>query len=457
MAAHQQRMLHTDAFSWYMESDAALRSTVVAVARLDRAPDWDHLRYRVERMTRLVPRLRQRVVEPPLRLGPPRWVIDPDFDLDWHMRRIRLTAGAGWDGVLEIARVAAMADFDRDRPLWELTQVDGLPDGHVALVTKMHHALSDGIGAIQLMAYFVDFSRDLPAVEELPPVPTEAHLSGLGLVTSSLRDDAAETVLTIARAATLLRNPAASVCDLVSTTASAARIVRPVMRAASPVLTNRTTVRRLATFDVSLHGLKAAARLGNGHLNDAFVAGITGGLRSYHLAHGTRVPTLRVTMPVSIRKPTDPIGGNRITLLRFPVPVDPADPAERIARTAQIVRAWRQERGIGITQGIAFALNLAPRSYIQGILRRIEFVASDVPGLSEPVYIAGARVLAYYPFGPTIGTAFNATLISYVDKCNIGINIDVGAAPDTDDLVTHLRAGFDDVLALAAHPAAAAG
>ena len=457
MADHQQRMLHTDAFSWYMESDAALRSTVVAVARLDRAPDWGHLKYRVERMTRLVPRLRQRVVEPPFRIGPPRWVIDPDFDLDWHMRRVRLPADTGWTGVLEIARVAAMADFDRDRPLWEVTEVDGLPDGHVALITKMHHALSDGIGAIQLMAYFVDLSRDLPPVEELPPVPTELPLSGLGIITSSLRDDAVEVLGTLARATTLLRNPVTSVRGIAATSTSVARIVSPVMHAASPVLTHRTAVRRLATFDVPLSGLKAAARPNGGHVNDAFVAGLTGGLRSYHLAHGVRVPTLRVTMPVSIRKPTDPVGGNRITLLRFPVPVDPPNPAERIARTAQIVSAWRKERGIDVTQGIAFGLNLAPRSYIQGILRRIEFVASDVPGLGQPVYIAGARVLAYYPFGPTIGTALNATLVSYVDTCNIGINIDVGAAPDADDLVAHLRKGFDEVLALPTPLAAAAG
>jgi diacylglycerol O-acyltransferase len=456
MADYEQRMLHTDAFSWYMESDPALRSTVVAVAVLDRAPDWEHLKHRVDRMTRLVPRFRQRVEEPPMRLGPPRWVIDADFDIDWHMRRMRLPRGADWAAALEVARIAAMDDFDRDRPLWEVTALEGLPRGQVALITKMHHALSDGVGAIQLMAYFVDFSRELPELEELPPVPVEPPMTAFGMVASSVRDDALEAVRNVGRAAglvwrapQLLLDPVGTSTGIVATAASVARIIRPVMRNASPVMTERTAVRRLATLDVPLEGLKQAARPSGGHLNDAFVAGITGGLRRYHDAHGTTAEDLRVTMPVSIRKPDDPIGGNRITLLRFAVPVGLADAAARIARTAAITRAWQHEPGIAHTQGIAFGLNLAPRSYIQGILRRIEFVASDVPGLTQPVYVAGARVVAYYPFGPTIGAAMNATLMSYAGTCNIGINIDTGAVPDAEELVAHLRDGFDEVLALA--------
>ena len=452
MAGYAQRMLHTDAFSWYMESDAALRSTVVAVAVLDRAPDWEHLKGRIDRMTRLVPRFRQRVEEPPLRLGPPRWIIDQDFDINWHMRRVRLPQHAVMADVFELARIAAMADFDRDRPLWEVTEVAGLPQGRVALITKLHHALSDGIGAIELMAYFVDLSRTLPPLEELPPAPAERPPTTLGLIASSLRDDASEALLNLALTARILRSPLSTTRSLFPMTMSVARIVAPVTRAASPLLTKRSAVRQLATLDVPIEALKAAANANGGHLNDAFLAGVTGGLRSYHEAHGVSVGELRVTMPLSIRKPGDPVGGNRITLLRFPVPVALADPAERIARTAAIARAWRKEPGIAHTQGIAFGLNLAPRGYIQGMLRRVEFVASDVPGLMQPVYVAGARVLAYYPFGPTIGTALNATLASYVDTCNIGLNIDVAAVPDPTELVAHIRSGFDEVLALAPGP-----
>jgi diacylglycerol O-acyltransferase len=445
-----------------MESDPALRSTVVAVAVLERSPDWEHLRKRVDRMTRLVPRLRQRVEEPPWRLGPPVWVTDRDFDLDWHMRRIRLPRSATWPAVLEVARIAAMADFDRDRPLWEVTELAGLPDGRVALMTKMHHSLSDGIGGVQLLAFIVDGSRHMPELDDLPPVPDAGSFTTPSLVLESLRGNAREALAVTARvcsalphAPAALTTPYESLASAVGMTASVARIVRPILRSASPVLTRRSMRRKLATFDVPLQRLRRAAIGNGGHVNDAFLAGLTGGLRRYHEAHGASVDELRVTMPVSIRKPDDPIGGNRITLLRFAVPVGLRDPAKRIARTSAISRAWQQEPAIAHTQEIAYALNRAPRSYLQGVLRKVDFVASDVPGLTEPVFVAGARVLAYYPFGPTIGSAMNATLMSYVDNCNIGLNIDVGAVPDTDELVAHIRAGFDEVLALA--PAAPAG
>jgi hypothetical protein len=245
-----------------------------------------------------------------------------------------------------------------------------------------------------------------------------------------------------------MRHPLAATTATLDTVASVARIVRPIVHQASPVMTARRMTRRLDTMDIPLSALHDAAAAHGGHVNDAFLAAVTGGLRRYHERHGATVGDLRVTVPVSIRKPNDPIGGNRITLLRFAVPIGVADPAERLMRIARIIGAGRRERALALTQGIAFGLNLAPRSYLQGILRRVDFLASDVPGLTAPVYVAGARVLAYYPFGPTIGAAFNPTLLSYVDACNIGVTIDDAAVPDADALIADLHAGFDEVLGL---------
>ncbi len=462
MTDSQERMLHTDAFSWYMESDRGLRSTVVALALLDRAPDWGYLRQRVDRMTRLVPLFRRRVQEPPWRIGPPRWTVDPDFDLDFHMRRARLAQPASWAAALDVARVAAMADFDRDRPLWELTLLEGLPGGKAALLTKVHHCLSDGIGAIELLGLVVDGDRDLPSLGDLPALP--AGTAGRSLLLDSVGDDVREAAhvarwagRALGRLPGGLTSPAGAATAAWDMAGSVYRIVRPIVRQASPLMTERQMVRHLATLDVPLDSLRQAAVPHGGHVNDAFLAAVTGGLRRYHESHGSTADDLRVTMPMSIRRPGDPIGGNRIVLLRFALPSGIADPAERIARIARLSQSWRLEPAIGFTQAIAFALNLAPRSYVQGVLRRVDFVASDVPGLAQAVYVAGARVLAYYPFGPTIGSALNATLMSYDGTCNVGINIDVGAVPDADDLVGHLRDGFDEVLALAAQEAPKSG
>jgi hypothetical protein len=161
------------------------------------------------------------------------------------------------------------------------------------------------------------------------------------------------------------------------------------------------------------------------------------------------VGDLTVTMPINIRTPDDPLGGNRATLMRFGVPAAIADPAQRIRdihdRTSQV----RHERSLGHAQLIAGALNLAPLWYLSTVLRHVDFVASNVPGIPIPVYLAGAPVRIQYAFSPTIGAAVNVTLLSYVDTCALGINADSGAIPDFEVFLDCLIAGFDDVLALA--------
>ena len=125
-------MRNSDAFSWYMEQDPLLRSTIVCVLILDGAPDWDRLPERLERATRLTPGFRHRVVQPPLRLATPRWVVDPDFDLSWHIRRFEAAPPRTLASVLEFARKTGMAGLDRDRPLWEYTFIEGLEGGQTA-------------------------------------------------------------------------------------------------------------------------------------------------------------------------------------------------------------------------------------------------------------------------------------------------------------------------------------
>ena len=151
-------MRNSDALTWAMESDPALRSTVVTVILLDRSPDWDQVRDRFDIISRKVPMLRQRVV-PSLPPAPPRWEHAPDFDLDFHIRRVTAPASGTTDTVLEMARVAAMQDFDRARPLWEATLIDGLENDGAALLLKFHHALTDGVGGIQIAMILFDVSE----------------------------------------------------------------------------------------------------------------------------------------------------------------------------------------------------------------------------------------------------------------------------------------------------------
>jgi diacylglycerol O-acyltransferase len=452
-------MSQTDAFTWAMESDPRLRSTVVTVIMLDRTPDWDVVRTRFEVLSRNIPIWRQRVVESPPPT-PPRWEDAPDFDISFHMRRVSAPQPGTLDGVLEMARVAAMSDFDRARPLWTATLIEGLDDGGAAVLCKFHHALTDGVGGVQIAMTLFDLTeepRDIESVQtgaDEPEVRERGILSDyadivrydLGLLSKGVNGALGAAPKLLFNA---IRRPLQTAASAGELAASVYRTMRPVTETGSPLMKDRTLVRRLAVHEVPLPKLKEAAHRSGGALNDAFVAGITGGLRRYHEQHGVTVGDLHLTMPISVRKDGDDMGGNHITLARFDVPAGVADPAERISETHERTDKVRNEKSTPYIQIIAGAMNLMPRWYIGSVLRKVDFLASDVPGVPVPVYLAGAKVRVQYAFGPTIGAAVNVTLLTYCDNCALGIDVDTGAIPDFEEFCACLVAGFDEVLALA--------
>lgn len=453
----QTHVRETDAFTFRMENDPLLRSTITAVTLFDQAPDWDVLVDRVERATRLVPSFRAKLVPSPFGLAPPSWVLDADFDLSWHLRRVDAPAPHTFETLLEMARVAGMTAFDPARPLWEFTLVSGLTDGRAALLMKVHHALTDGVGGIDLAAHVVDLEREPADLGPMPDVPTgQSHGSAARLGESlgfelSRWARTARSLCTAAPGAAvhLVRHPVRTATSVAETTASLARFVRPVSTTMSPVMTERRLQWSFGILDVPFAELKAAGRAADSSLNDAFLAGITGGLRRYHELHESLVPALRVTMPINTRKPDDPVGGNRITLVRFEVPVAVTDPRARMRMIGRTCAAMREEPALPYSEAVAGVLNLLPTAVTGGMLKHVDFLASNVPGFPKPVYIGGGRIEGFYAFGPTIGASANVTLMSYNGTCNIGVTTDHGAVPDPDEFLRCLADGFEEVLDVA--------
>jgi diacylglycerol O-acyltransferase / wax synthase len=446
---------NSDTFVWSIERDPRLRSTIVTLVLLDRSPDWNELVVRFDRLSRTVLMFRQRVVTSPLP-APPHWELDPDFDLAFHLRRVAVAEPGTIDSLLEMARLAAMADFDRARPLWEVTLIDGLADGGAALLCKLNHALTDGIGAVEIAMTLYDHTERYekrPMPEE--PIPAAAKpLAGLRNALSYDVGLAASALVGLLKAAPVtaasgIRHPFRTITAAYSTAASVYRTARPIGRPGSLIMLDRRRIRRLGIHQVPKEALRRAGYVAGGTMNDAFIAAVAGGLRRYHEKHASAVGDLIVTMPVSIRTADDPVGGNRATLMRFGVPAAIADPAQRIRVIHERTSKVRNEKSLAYTQIIAGALNLAPLGYVSSVLRNVDFVASDVPGFSMPVFLAGAAVRMQYAFSPTIGAALNVTLLSYVDTCSLGINVDTGAIPDFDVFYDCLVAGFDEVLTLA--------
>lgn len=452
MDAPRRYLTQTDLMSWRMETDPVLRSTIVAVALLDRPPDPDRFVAMMERGTRRVPLFRCRVVTPRFGTAPPYWVDDPDFDLRWHLRSFNLTDGQSWRAVLDFARTATMGAFDKDRPLWEFTTLGGLPGGRAALVTKVHHSLTDGVGGMQIMREIVALTRDGDLREEaqadepqqggVPVVAPRAgywpgHLAAAGR--SAVRASTAAA-----------RDPVGAARRAATTVASTLRLTGPVFTTLSPVMTDRSTVRRLATLDVDVRALAAAAEVAGGSINDAFLAAVLLGSARYHRYHGAPVDRLRVTLPISLRAEGDAVGGNRITLARFPLPTDVADPADLIRHVHTVVDTWRHEPAVALSPAIAGTLNLLPVAVLVGMLEHVDLVASNVTGSPVPLFVAGAELLGHYAFSPTLGSAFNVTLMSYRSRCCVGVNADAAAVPDVEVLAGALADGFRDVVALCA-------
>ena len=445
-----------DAFAVHMEEDPLLRSTIVAVALFDTTPDWDVFVDRMERATRLAPSFRSLLVQPPLRLGPLRRVPDPDFDLSWHLRRMAAPAPHTLDEVLGFASTAGMTAFDVARPLWEFTLVEDLTDGRSALVMKVHHSLTDGIGGIQLAPHVVDLQREAPELGPMPAVPPAERISTARLVVDSLSSNLTRTVglagdqlRRLPRDLVgLVRNPIGVAGRGLKVVGSIGNFVRPVTSTMSPLMTDRRLAWRYETLDVPFAELRLAGKSADGTVNDAFMAAVAGGLARYHDRHDQPVEELRVTMPVSVRESDDAEGGNRITLARIVIPVGLADPKDRIRAIRSISRQWRSEPSISYTSAIAGALNLLPRSITGEMLKHVDFTASNVPGFTVPVYVGGARVTGFYPFGPPIGASANFTLMSYAGTCNIGVTADRSAITNPQELMACLVEGFDEVLGL---------
>src|SRR5512139_19312 len=243
-------MRNSDWFAWAMEHDPGLRSTVVTIIMLDRSPDWDVVVDRFERIGREIPMFRQRVVSsmPP---APPRWVLDPDFDSDYHVRRVIAPHPGTFDTVLEMARRAEMAEFDHARPLWEVTLVDGLADGGAALVCKLHHSLTDGIGGVQIAMILFDLDEQPTDLGPLPPEPEPEQPVRLGGLRYALGYDV-RLVGRLARGAVSaapslvlngVRRPRSTAMGAVETAASVYRTVRPINQTASPIMKGRRLVR----------------------------------------------------------------------------------------------------------------------------------------------------------------------------------------------------------------------
>lgn len=471
-----ERMSDTEAFMWTVEKDPALRADFLNVTVLDGPPDQARLVAKVEQAVDLLPRLRQRVVSAPLRLAPPQWVDDPQFDLGYHVRRIAAPAPGGVRQLLDLATGIALDAFDRARPLWEFTVVEGLEGGRAALLQKIHHTVIDGVGGLKFSLALLDLEAD-PTPSPSAPSPSDGATAGAEPEGADDEPHTRETPFDVLveslayvarRQAEGLRRSAKAVAagirhpgSIPATATRSLRVLRSLQEQAlvrgsalSPLMTERSLARRFETHTLPLDGLKHVARSVDGTVNDVFVAGVAGALGRYHEQMGAPVEELRMAMPVNLRVSGEEVtGGNRFAPARIVVPVQPKDPAVLLEAVRERLADVRTEPALGLADSLAGVLSLLPTSLLVPVTRAqtrtIDFATSNLRGSPVELFLAGARIAANFPFGPCTGCALNTTVISYGGNFDIGISIDTAAVTDPGAFMACLAESFDALMGLA--------
>ncbi len=450
-------MSGTDALMHAFETDPSMRTAGVGLFLLTSPPDRAELTRRIELLTRVVPRFRHKVVEVPLGLSSPRYVVDPQFDIAYHLRWLALPQRSTMRDLLDYVQIQQVQDLDKHRAQWEVTVIEGLPDGAAALLFKASHTLTDAVGGLAMLSPLFDgmtpdSGTDLPA-------PEGEHLSALDLIREGVQNElrfAAGTARAVgAKAAATLRNPVSSVIGAARAVRGIGQVMVSSSGQGSSLTTDRSLSVRCDIVSRPIAELKAAGKAGGGKLNDAFVAAAAGGMRLYHERHGAPVGDLTMIMPINIRDDkTETEAGNRWVIVKLAVPVGEPDPATRIELIRQRSELARGESGLELFTSLAEVLTRMPPqlvlpAYKAGMARGLDLGTSNVPGPPFGLSICGADISKLLLFGPIGAVPANLTLVSYADNVDVAVQTNAGAIPDGDVFVECLERGFDEVLALA--------
>jgi WS/DGAT/MGAT family acyltransferase len=451
------QMSDAEGLMWRLEKDPHLSSSFASVGILDKRPDVDALRRRMERAALVIPRLRQRVQPAPVNLAPPLWVDDTDFDINNHVRHISLPRGSSMRDLYDLVTLVLADPFERTRPLWQFTVVDGLPRGRSALVAKMHHTMGDGEASITLSLQYLDFERTaperpLPSLDEL----AERTSSAVPPASDPLRDLVAGSLRMPLGLAKQIKDLLADPTQFPTAGAALADTVRGVVsqlsdvdKARSPLWTARSLRRRLDVVRYPFAETKAAAKRLGGTLNVAFITAAAEASSLYHERQGVPVDQLRASMAISTRNPSS--GANAFTLARMLVPTAPMPITERFAAIQEAIESARSSSANASLETLSAVAATLPTSLVTRLARQqaqtVDFATSNVRGSPVPMYVAGAQILQSYPVGPLSGVAFNLTLLSYCGELQMGLHSDAAAIDDPALLARQLEKAFASLTA----------
>ncbi|MEA2139922.1 MAG: diacylglycerol O-acyltransferase / wax synthase, partial [Solirubrobacteraceae bacterium] len=425
-------------------------------------PPFEQLRAMVEGKLGLVPRYRQKVRFVPLAAGPPIWVDDPHFSLDYHLRHTAIPAPGGELELRQMAARVFSGALDRNKPLWELWMVEGMPDGRWALLSKVHHCMVDGVAATDLMSVmFSDETSSPDALASARDWAAEPEPTGLEVLLRTIvrRASPAGQIETIKQALRTPLETLRSFAEVARAAAAAGPSLRPV--AASSLNGPIGPHRRWSWAEVRLADVKSVRSALGGTVNDVVLTLITNGFRALLESRGEQIAgdrVLRTMVPVSVRRRGEKgVYNNRVSAVFAGLPVGLGDPLARLARIRAEMDGVKESKQavagdvLSSMSGFAPPLLLALGSRLVTVSPRLNMhtATTNVPGPQQPVQTLGRRMLQSYPFVPVVGSIrIVVAIFSYDGGLYFGVTGDYDGAPDVDELTAGIERGMIDLLEL---------
>jgi diacylglycerol O-acyltransferase len=435
----------------------------------------DDVQKMIEERLHLLPPFRWRLAEVPLGIDHPYWVDDPDFDIEFHVRELALPA-PGSDGQLavQVERIVSRP-LDRSRPLWELYLVQGLEKGRVAILSKIHHSVVDGVSGAEIMGILFDLEaggREIPPPDEsgpADPVPSSLELFRRGVfgtprrIASSI-GNLPSTLPHLVEVPTIRSIPGIGLIGRVAEGAMRAVpfegdgevLDRPKIEAPRTMLNGQVSAHRRVSFgSLPLQAVKDVKDAYGAKVNDVVVSLSAGALREFLIKQGDLPDDPLVAMiPISVRT-DEQIGtfGNRISMMIVEIPTDEPDPVERLLRSHAALSKAKERHGALPADLMRNANDFIPPAIFARAARAITSVGasarfsphfnvtlSNVPGPPFPLYVAGAELIAHYPISVVAdGIGLNISVLSYRDHLDFGIVSDREIAPDLSIIMETLR------------------
>jgi diacylglycerol O-acyltransferase / wax synthase len=446
-----ERLSALDVSFLYLETPTTAMH-VGGVARFEPPPDepfdYEALCALVSRRIALVPRYRQKVRWVPGHIANPVWVDDEDFDITYHVRRSALPKPGSDDQLRQLVGRLQSRQLDRNRPLWEIYLVEGLADGRFAIITKTHHAMVDGVSAVDIGTLILDLE---PTPRETPDdawVPRREP-SWFDLVAGALADTLRRPSQVVDTVRSGLTDARATVGRALGAAVGVAAVARTSLKSApeSPLNAEIGEQRRFGMAATSLDDYKRIRKTHGGTINDVVLATVSGALRTWLLTRGESVvpsTTVRAMVPVSVRDAADGGAlGNRVSSYFVDLPVGEPSPVMRLHQVSYSMKGHKESgQAVGadaLVRLTGFApptIHLAAARLAAGLSRRLfNVVVTNVPGPQFPLYAAGARMIDCYPVVPLAkGQAVTIGLTSYNGGVYYGMNCDRDSMPDIDVL-----------------------